>query len=429
VKKHLSRKVPFPSLHPFATLRYRTSDAASWGVPGTSRGGKVGKGIMMGRLRALTVGLAVLTLLCGRCPAGAADSTGANKDIILQFYDLFNAGDGNGLAGLVVADVVHHNLPPGLPPGLDGVRQEIVAYHAAFPDVEVTVVDTAAEGDRVAARVFVTGTQKGAFSGVPVSNRAVAFETMAIYRLAGGKIAEIWEVGDVLTAMIQIGAIPSPGAPPHVLPSTAPKGTGDLAANKAIAQRFYDLFNVGNLDGLGQVVDANVVDHEPGPGQASGVAGLKQSLGASRSAFPDLHVTVADVLAEGDKVVVRRVAKGTQTGTFFGAPPSGAPVVIDAIDIARIANGKIVELWHVENIVAVLAQIGAGPLANAIPPSSPAAPSAPQSAPVPSASVAAPSSPATSPAPFSPDPNASGPILATGPRFTGPGYAAGHLSP
>jgi steroid delta-isomerase-like uncharacterized protein len=383
-------------------------------------------GSVIGRLRALTVGFAVLTLLCGRCSVGAAGNADANKDVVQHFYDLFNANDGNSLADVVAAGVVHHDLPAGLPSGFDGVKQEMSGFHSAFPDVEVTVVDTVAEADRVAARVFVTGTQRGAFSGVPASGRAVAFEMMALYRLAGGKIAEIWEVGDLLTAMIEIGALPSPGAPPHVLPSAAPRGSDDPAANKAVALRFYDLLNAGNLDGLGQVVDPNIVDHEPGPGQASGIAGLKQELTSLRSGFPDLHVTVADMVAEGDKVAAHRVAKGTQTGTFFGVPASGAPVVIEAMDILRIASGKIVEVWHVEDIVGVLAQIGAGPLANAIAPPNPPASPAQQSAPVPPAPAAPPSS-ATSPAPFPPDTNAAGTGLAPGPRFSGPGYAAGHL--
>lgn len=395
---------------------------------------------MMGRLRALALGLAIVSTLLGTCPARAADSLDDNKDVVLRFYDLFNAGDASGLSAVVDNGVVHHDLPPGLPPGFDGFTQQFTGLHAAFPDIEATVVDTIAEGNRVAVRVFITGTQKGTFYGIPPSGNPVAFEMMDIYRLAGGKIAEVWEVGDLLTLMVEIGAIPSPGAPPHVLPSTAPKGTADLVANKAVAQRYYDFFSTGNLDTLSQVVDANVVDHEPGPDQASGIQGLKQSLTSFRASFANLHLTLVDVIAEGDKVVVRSSATGTHAGTFLGVSASGLPVTIDAVDINRIANGKIVETWHVEDVVSVLAQIGAGPIANAVtPPAAPVSSSSAPPAPASSASspaavsaatsTAPPVSSVSSPAPFSPDPGASAPILATYPRFTGPGYAAGHLSP
>src|SRR5215471_21464090 len=156
---------------------------------------------MRERLRGLALGLAIIAMLLGTCPVGAADSPDDNRHVVLRFYDVFNSSDMSGLGDVVASDVVHHNLAPELPQGLDGFRQQLVAYHTAFPDIEVTVVDTIAGGDRVAVRSFITGTQKGAFNGVPPSGRAVAFEVMDIYRIANSRIAEVWEVADLLTLM------------------------------------------------------------------------------------------------------------------------------------------------------------------------------------------------------------------------------------
>ena len=131
--------------------------------------------------------------------------------------------------------------------------------------------------------------------------------------------------------------------------------------NKMIARRFYDLFNTGNLDGLAEIVTADVMDHNPAPGQAAGFAGLKQVLGMFRAGFPDLQVTVEDVLAEGDKCLLRLRARGTHNGAFLGIPPTGKPVDFPAMDLYRLADGKIVEAWHLEDLLTMMMQVGAIP--------------------------------------------------------------------
>ena len=77
--------------------------------------------------------------------------------------------------------------------------------------------------------------------------------------------------------------------------------------------------------------------------------------------FPDVHVTVEDLLADGDKVIERTTATATNTGEFNGIPPSGNPVTWTEIHIYRLENGKIVELWSEINLLGLLTQIGAIP--------------------------------------------------------------------
>jgi steroid delta-isomerase-like uncharacterized protein len=80
---------------------------------------------------------------------------------------------------------------------------------------------------------------------------------------------------------------------------------------------------------------------------------------ALRRAFPDLHVTVEDQIAEGDKVVTRVIFRGTHQGEFRGIAPTGKRVEYSGIAIDRIANGKVVEMWHLINALGLLDQIGA----------------------------------------------------------------------
>ncbi len=81
---------------------------------------------------------------------------------------------------------------------------------AAFPDVQYTLNELLAEGDRVVARFRARGTQTGAFPGIPATGKAVAMSAIAIYRVAGGKVVEQWLEYDMLGLLQQLGVIPAP---------------------------------------------------------------------------------------------------------------------------------------------------------------------------------------------------------------------------
>lgn len=127
--------------------------------------------------------------------------------------------------------------------------------------------------------------------------------------------------------------------------------------NKALASRFYEVFNQGNFDALDEFVASDYVDHNPAPGQAAGREGLKQALIPFKKAFPDMQIRVEDAIAEGDRVVMRLKAVGTHQGEFLGNSPTGKRVEIDAIDIWRAAGGKLVEAWHLEDLLGLMQQL------------------------------------------------------------------------
>lgn len=119
-----------------------------------------------------------------------------------------------------------------------------------------------------------------------------------------------------------------------------------LEANKArVRSLFEEVFPAGDLIGVRDLVDPEIVDHNPLPGQPAGVKGIEYVVSAMRTAQPDLKFTVDDLLAEGDRVAIRWTLRGTNTGPMLGQPPSGEPVEMTAIVIFRIADGKIAERW------------------------------------------------------------------------------------
>ena len=133
--------------------------------------------------------------------------------------------------------------------------------------------------------------------------------------------------------------------------------------NKAIARRIYDeCFNKGNLNAVDELLSGDFVTRTPHPGGLPpGREGFKQTVAALRSAFPDFEVSVEDMIADGDKVVARAVARGTHDGEFMGLPPTGKQVTVSLIDIFRMEDGRLAERWGVFDAMGLTEQLGAIP--------------------------------------------------------------------
>jgi steroid delta-isomerase-like uncharacterized protein len=134
------------------------------------------------------------------------------------------------------------------------------------------------------------------------------------------------------------------------------------AENKTVALRFNEeVWGRGDEAALEELLAPDFVEHDPLPGQSPDREGHRQILAAFRSAFPDLHVTTEDVVAEGEKVVSRWTARGTHQGELMGIAPTGNGVTIKGIDVLRVAGGRIVERWARSNDLELMQQLGAVP--------------------------------------------------------------------
>lgn len=132
--------------------------------------------------------------------------------------------------------------------------------------------------------------------------------------------------------------------------------------NKAKTRRFMDeVFNKGNMAVINELLAPNLVEHNPFPGYPPGLEGFKQGVAAFRKGFPDLHITVDDLIAEGDKVVIRSTMSGTHKGDFMGTPATGKQVKVAGIDIVRIVGGKAVEHWGITQDLEMMQQLGLVP--------------------------------------------------------------------
>ncbi len=139
--------------------------------------------------------------------------------------------------------------------------------------------------------------------------------------------------------------------------------------NKALIKRWFDeVWNNGRVDLIDEfrASDAVAAGLEEGTTHSHGKGPFEALYGNLRAAFPDLRLSIEDLIAEGDSVAIRLTATGTHTGNAFGVRPTGKSVAFSGIIMARIVGGKIAQAWNSLDQMALLRQIGALP--NGTPP-------------------------------------------------------------
>jgi steroid delta-isomerase-like uncharacterized protein len=136
--------------------------------------------------------------------------------------------------------------------------------------------------------------------------------------------------------------------------------------NKALARRFYEVFENGNVDALDEFVAADAVDHDAyNPYANEGLEGAKKSIAMYREAFPDISFEIEFMCAEGDYVCSRWIGTGTHEGPLMGIEPTHNKSTVTGIAVDRIENGKIVETWNNWDTLGMMQSIGAIPQAEA----------------------------------------------------------------
>ena len=133
-------------------------------------------------------------------------------------------------------------------------------------------------------------------------------------------------------------------------------------SNKAIAKRFLEeVWSNGNLAVVDELMTENFVGHNMQPQLPNNREGFKMFARAYLAAFPDMDMSADDIIAEGDKVVVRWSAEGKHKGDLMGIPATNKEVKVSGISIDRYESGKIVESWGEFDLAGMLVQLGVVP--------------------------------------------------------------------
>jgi steroid delta-isomerase-like uncharacterized protein len=132
----------------------------------------------------------------------------------------------------------------------------------------------------------------------------------------------------------------------------------NIDQNKTLYHRFIqEVFNEGKLDALDQFLAPAYIVHDPPPGTTSGADAVKQIVSAFRTAFPDLSITIDELVAEGDKVCARATSRGTHNGPLFGLAPTGKSITMVGLTMVTIIDGRLTESWVRNDITGLMNQI------------------------------------------------------------------------
>jgi steroid delta-isomerase-like uncharacterized protein len=288
----------------------------------------------------------------------------ANKALAIRADEHVNTGDTAIADEIFATNFVNHDPANPDVRDLESYKGWVAAARTAMPDFHATMEDIIAEGDMVAERWTATGTQEGELPGIPPTGRQVTFTGMTIYRVAEGKIVDMWWSTDSLSLLEQLGVIP-PTREDYTwaVPSEVTGDPGDPMANTSMVLYFVQKFwNEQNVGGLDNTHSPDFIAHIPViPGNPFPFYVYKQVCLLHLAAFPDLRITVDNIIAEGDKVAVRWTATGTHLGELMGIPASGRQIKFTGITIHRFADGKIVENWWVYDAMGMMQQITAPP--------------------------------------------------------------------
>lgn len=130
-----------------------------------------------------------------------------NKNLVRLYQEIHNSNDLDRLTEVVSEDLLTPNIMPGIPHGLEGAKAAHRIMLTGFPDYQTIIDDMIAEGDKVAARIKMTGTHSGEFMGIPPTGRRISFTGIYFARIAGGKIVEHWGEEDGVSLLQQLGVL------------------------------------------------------------------------------------------------------------------------------------------------------------------------------------------------------------------------------
>jgi len=134
-----------------------------------------------------------------------------NKALVRRYQEIYNSNNLDNLLEVVSEDLLTPKIMAGIPSGIEGAKAAHRIMLVGFPDYQVVIEDLFAEGDKVAARITMSGTNAGAFMGIPATGKFISFTGMYIARIEDGKIVEHWGEEDGVSLLSQLGVLPNFG--------------------------------------------------------------------------------------------------------------------------------------------------------------------------------------------------------------------------
>ncbi|HVU13567.1 MAG TPA: ester cyclase family protein [Phototrophicaceae bacterium] len=277
-----------------------------------------------------------------------------NKEIVQQlanqYIDSMNKGDIDMTMDVFADSFIDHQTVPG-GATLGNTKADVRKAHemlaTSFPDVQFKLEDLLVDGNQVVMRVSGNGTHKGAFFGIPPTNKHIQWTGVRLLRFEDGKFAEGTSELDQVGILQQMGIIPSP---PSMI---------DTEGEKAVIEKLVTALNEGNLDAFDDAMTADVIFHlESNPAPLKGTKWAKMEDGMLHAAFHDFTRIIESMTVTGDRIACQMHYKGTHSGPYMGIPGTGKVLDWSGVTIDRFEDGKIVERWVNIDRFTLLQQVG-----------------------------------------------------------------------
>jgi steroid delta-isomerase-like uncharacterized protein len=249
-------------------------------------------------------------------------------------------------------------------------RDLYLTFLSAMPDLRFDPTFIVAENDLVFVRGTLGGTHSGNFMGMaPPTGKYIRWTGTAAFRFNDQGLCDArWQEWDGMSVMQQMGIIPTPDgqpAQPSPLPDTSkvlagPSSREQVQANRRLMERFIEeVWNSRNL-ALSNQVFAEDATSPDAPGLPAGPTGVNVIAEMFFKAFPDFHMTIDYMAAEGDRVAAHFTQGGTHQGELFGIPATGKTVSCGEMGLLRLENGKVVESFYNTDMLSLMQQLGVG---------------------------------------------------------------------
>jgi len=264
---------------------------------------------------------------------------------IRDFWAAVDKGDFDKAVGYLHPDVKVYLPLSAEPMGLEAYRGLGIAFRTGFPDILHKVLECSEGKMTVGVKGVFSGTNTGTLMGNPPTGNRVEVPFIQYWTFdAQGKAIRIDMAFDVAAFNMQL----MKGVP---------------SANHQFATTIFAELNNRDLDAVISNYTADVRLHGWAP-QTIDANGYREAMSAILAAFPDAKFSVLDIIAEGDRVVVRHQLEGTHTGAAFqGIAKTGRKIMVPATVTIQIENGKAKELWLNADFLGLLMQLGANPMA------------------------------------------------------------------
>lgn len=290
------------------------------------------------------------------------------KDAIVRLYDESNAQNFAVFDEMFSTDFVSYG-GAGFQDlhGAEEFRNLYIQFISSMPDLNFRVEQVVVETNLLGVRGTLSGTHKGNFMGfAPPTGKKITWTGTAIFRFNDAGLMDArWQEWDGLSVMQQMGVIPAqPGSDrPVKIPVPPYIAAGEYSSpgeNKEMVLRFFkEFWNERKLEVADQIFHPQATSPSA-PDLPVGPEGVKVIASMFHNAFPDYHIDIIDLLADGDMVLVRFSQQGTHQGELFGIPTTGKKVTWGEIGILRFAGGQVVESWYNVDLLGLMQQLGVG---------------------------------------------------------------------